>query len=166
MNESHTVVSDSLWAHRLYGPWNSPGQNTGVGSHSLLQGIFPTQGLNPGLPHCRQILYQLSHKGSSDPMASCVHFLMLLSQTGWFKQQILTHSQFWRLEVWYEDIGKLMLFLRFWVEPFFFFFTSSRLLVVAVDSWHYLLCSYISLISASVITWCSSHVLVSKVCFP
>ena len=42
--------------------WNSPGQNTGVGSLSLLQGIFSTQGLNPGLPHCRQILYQLSHK--------------------------------------------------------------------------------------------------------
>ena len=48
----------------LYSPWNSPGQNTGVGSLSLLPGIFPTQGLDPGLPHCRQILYQLSHKGS------------------------------------------------------------------------------------------------------
>ena len=48
----------------LYSPWNSPGQNAGVGSLSLLQGIFPTQGSNPGLPHCRQILYQLSHKGS------------------------------------------------------------------------------------------------------
>ena len=46
-------------------PWSSPGQNTGVGSLSLLQGIFPTQGSNPGLPHCGQILYQLSHKGSS-----------------------------------------------------------------------------------------------------
>ena len=46
------------------GPWNSPGQNTGVGSLSLLQRIFPIQGSNPGLPHCRQILYQLSHKGS------------------------------------------------------------------------------------------------------
>ena len=45
-------------------PWNSPGQNTGVGCHALLQGIFPTQGSNPGLLHCRQILYQLSHKGS------------------------------------------------------------------------------------------------------
>ena len=45
------------------GPWNSPGQDTGVGSFSLLQGIFPTQRSNPGLPHCRQILYQLSHKG-------------------------------------------------------------------------------------------------------
>jgi len=50
--------------HGLYNPWNSPGQNTWVGSCSLLQGIFPTQGSNPGLPHCRQILYQLSHKGS------------------------------------------------------------------------------------------------------
>ena len=49
----------------LYSPWNSPGQNTGVGSLSLLQGIFPTQGSNPGLLHCRRILYQLSHKGSS-----------------------------------------------------------------------------------------------------
>ena len=45
-------------------PWNSPGQNTGVGSYSLLQGIFRTQGLNPGLLHCRQVLYQLGHKGS------------------------------------------------------------------------------------------------------
>ena len=48
----------------LYSPRNSPGQNTGTDSCSLLQGIFPTQGLNPGLPHCRWILYQLSHKGS------------------------------------------------------------------------------------------------------
>ena len=53
-----------LRPHGLYRPWNSPGQNTGVGSLFLLQGIFPIQGLNPGLPHCRQILYQLSHKGS------------------------------------------------------------------------------------------------------
>ena len=45
-------------------PWNSPGQNARVGSLSFLQGIFPTQGLNPGLPHYRRILYQLSHKGS------------------------------------------------------------------------------------------------------
>ena len=45
--------------------WNSPCQNTGVGSLSLIQGIFPTQGSNPGLPHCRLILYQLSHKGRS-----------------------------------------------------------------------------------------------------
>ena len=54
----------TLQPHRLHSPWNSPGQNTGVGSLSVLQGIFPTQGLNPGLLHCRQILYQLSHEGS------------------------------------------------------------------------------------------------------
>ena len=59
-SESGSVVSDSLWLHGL----NSLGQNTGVGSLSLLQGIFPTQGLNPGLPPCRWILYQLSHQGS------------------------------------------------------------------------------------------------------
>ena len=47
-----------------YSPWNSPGQNARVGSLSLLQGIFPTQGSNTGLPPCRQICYQLSHKGN------------------------------------------------------------------------------------------------------
>ena len=63
-SESHSVMSNFLRSHGLYSPWNSPGQNTGMGSLSLLQGIFPTQGLNPGLPHCRWILYQLSQKGS------------------------------------------------------------------------------------------------------
>ena len=99
-SESHSVVSSSMGPHGLYSPWNSPGQNTGVGSLSLLQRIFPIQGSNPcvldslptephgkpkntavgslsllqqifpaqelnwGLLHCRQILYQLSHKGS------------------------------------------------------------------------------------------------------
>ena len=58
-------MSDSLRLHRLYSPWNSLGQNTGVGSLSLLQGIFPTQGSNSGLPHCRWILYHLNHEGSS-----------------------------------------------------------------------------------------------------
>ena len=64
VSESRSVMSDSLWPHGLYRPWNSPGQNTEVGSFSFLQGIFPTQGSNPDLPHCRQILYQLSHKRS------------------------------------------------------------------------------------------------------
>ena len=57
-------MSDSLQPHGLYTPWNSLGQDTGVGSLSLLQGNFSTQGSNSGLLHCRQILYQLSHKGS------------------------------------------------------------------------------------------------------
>ena len=57
--------------HGLYSPWNSPGQNTGVGRLSLLQGIFLTQGSNPGLLHCRYILYQLSHKGGPNESESC-----------------------------------------------------------------------------------------------
>ena len=61
-SESRSVMLDSLRPHELYRPWHSPGLNTGVGSHSLLQGIFPTQGSNPGLPHCRWLLYQLSHR--------------------------------------------------------------------------------------------------------
>ena len=59
-----SVISDSLRPYGLYSSWNSLGQNTGMGSLSLLQGIFPTQGSNPGLPDGRWILYQLSHKGS------------------------------------------------------------------------------------------------------
>ena len=62
-SESHSVMSDSLRPHGLYSPWNPPGQSTGVGSLSLLQWIFPTQELNWGLMHCRQILHQLSYQG-------------------------------------------------------------------------------------------------------
>ena len=66
---SHSVMSDSLWLHGLWPasllcPGDSPGKETGVGCHPLLQGVFPTQGSNPGLPHCRRILYHLSHQGS------------------------------------------------------------------------------------------------------
>ena len=59
---SHAWLFTTPWT--IYSPWNSLSQNTRVGSHSLLQGIFPTQGSNPGLPHCRRILYPLSHQGS------------------------------------------------------------------------------------------------------
>ena len=62
MKAKVTQSCPTLWPHGLYGPWNSPGHNTGVDSLSLLQGIFPIQGSNPGLPHCRQILYQLSNR--------------------------------------------------------------------------------------------------------
>ena len=64
-NESCSVVSDSLQPHGLHSPWNSPGQNMRVGSCSLLQGIFPTLGLNSGFLHSRQILYQLSPQASA-----------------------------------------------------------------------------------------------------
>ena len=63
-SESCSVMSDSLWPHGLYSPWNSLGQNTGVVSLSFLQGILPTQVSKPGLSHWRWILYQLSHNVS------------------------------------------------------------------------------------------------------
>ena len=78
-SESHSVMSDSLQSHGVHRAWNSPGQNTGVGSRSLLQGIFPTQGLNPSLPHYRQSLCQLSHQGSPLFKKSPVNCLSRLS---------------------------------------------------------------------------------------
>ena len=71
-SESCSVVSDSLPPHGLYSPWDSPGQNTGVGCHVFLQGIFPTQGSKPGLPHCRRIPYQLSPQGN--PMEGEIYY--------------------------------------------------------------------------------------------
>ena len=55
-SESHSVMSDSMRPHGLCSPWNFPGHNTGVGNLFLLQGIFPAQGSNPSISHCRQIL--------------------------------------------------------------------------------------------------------------
>ena len=77
---SPSVVSEALRPHGLQPagllcPWDSPGRNTGVGSHSLLQRIFPTQGSNPHLLHCRQILYRLSHQGSPLKTAPAVIFV-------------------------------------------------------------------------------------------
>ena len=72
-SESRSVTSDSLRPHGLCSSWNSPGQNTGVGSCSLLQESFPTQGSNPGLPHCRWILHQLSHQGYILSLSQYLH---------------------------------------------------------------------------------------------
>ena len=74
-----SVVSNSLLSHglqptRFLCPWNFPGKNTGVGCHSLLQGIFSTQGSNPSLLHCRQIPYCLSYQKA----------IILFSKTGYF----------------------------------------------------------------------------------
>ena len=65
---------------------DSPGKNTGVGCHALLQGIFPTQGLNPSLPHCRQILYHLSHQGSARALEcnlSLLQGIFLTQELNW-----------------------------------------------------------------------------------
>ena len=66
---SHSVVSDSLqphglWPTRLLHQWDSPGKSIGVGCRFLHQEVFPSQGSNPGLPHCRQTFYTLSHQGN------------------------------------------------------------------------------------------------------
>ena len=63
---SDTLQPRGLQPARLLCPWDSPGKNTGVGCHALPQGVFPTQGWNLGFPHCRQILYQLSHHRTQD----------------------------------------------------------------------------------------------------
>ena len=74
---SHSVVSDSLWPTnqltRLLCPWDSPGKNTGVGCHSLLQRVFLTQGSNPSLLHCRHILYHLSYRKISWTIKKAEH---------------------------------------------------------------------------------------------
>ena len=72
--ESCSVVPNSLRPHGLYSPWNSPGQNTGVGSLSLLQGILPTQGSNPGIPHCRWILYRLKKRIKQEEVCGLLLF--------------------------------------------------------------------------------------------
>ena len=111
-------MSGSLWPHGL-SPWNSPGQNTGVGSLSLLQTIFPTQGSNPGLPRCRQILYQLNHKGSpfhSNPkerqcqrMVKLPHYdtIAVISHTGKVMLKILQArlQQYVNCELWVVQAG-------------------------------------------------------------
>ena len=95
-SESLSVVSDSLRPHGPYSPWNSPGQNTRVGSLSLVQGIFPTQGSNPGLPHCRQILYQLSHREAQEYWSS----LSLLQRI--FPTQELNHGLLYCRRILYQ----------------------------------------------------------------
>ena len=88
------VLSNSLWPEglqlpRQLCPWDSPGKNSGIGCHALLQGIFSTQELNPGLPHCRQILYQLNYQGSS----TVLHAVTLLEN---MVTEDVKMSSYWR----------------------------------------------------------------------
>ena len=82
------LMSDSLQPHglqptRLLCPLNSPGKNTGVGSHSLFQRIFPTQGLNPRFLHCRKILYHFSHLGRCGGWFPVLSFLAVVAAQVW-----------------------------------------------------------------------------------
>ena len=80
-------------------PWNSPGQNTRVGRLSLLQGIFPTQGSRPRLPHCRRILYQLSYQGSPKIHISLFSRSVMSVETPWTSacQASLSITNSWSL---------------------------------------------------------------------
>ena len=107
-----SLSPDSLRSHLLYSPWNSPGQNTGVGSLSFLQGILPTQESNWGLPHCRQILYQLSYQESPGciypnsilvciwkiRIFKCVHGSMIVKvkTQKWLLSHMRDHLHQWR----------------------------------------------------------------------
>ena len=71
--QSCLTLCYGLWPTRLLCPWNPLGKNTGGGCHALLQEIFPTQGLNLDLPHCRQILYYPSHQGSPRYSLTCTN---------------------------------------------------------------------------------------------
>ena len=81
MSDSYGPMDCSLLGSSVHG--DSPGKNTGLGCHALLQGIFPTQGLNPDLWPCRQILYHLSHQGSP-PYAIRFSPVQLLSRVQLF----------------------------------------------------------------------------------
>ena len=90
---SNSFQSHGLYPTRLH-PWDFPGKNTGVGCHFLLQGIFPTQGSNPGLPHCRQTFYCLSNQGSPPPPAKkkkkniYIYFFLIFSSFPFYDQAL------------------------------------------------------------------------------
>ena len=101
-NVSLSIVADFLWPHGLQPigllcPLNSQGKNTGVGSQSLLQGIFLTQGSNPGLLHCRQILYHLSNQGSPTEINKTLHSTVQSSLMKMIFRVILL--DFWRFSL-------------------------------------------------------------------
>ena len=126
-----SVASDSLWPHglhptRLLCPWGFPGKNTGVGCHFLLQGIFPTQGLNPRLLHCRQppslhvILYQLSHQGSPGKIPITGRLFLLGDQSS--EGVIPVNSIFGRL----FQLGRYSIWEAISVEKWWWLYEKSH----------------------------------------
>ena len=81
-----TLCNSRLYPARLFCPWNSPGKNTGEGSHSLLLGIFPMQRSNPYLLHCKQILNHLSQQGASVIFVAIRPFPVLLCPLSIFSE--------------------------------------------------------------------------------
>ena len=126
---SHSVISNSLWPHglsptRLLCPWGSPGKNTGVGCHSLLQGIFLTHGSNQGLLHCRQILYHLSHKGSPIIHILIHSLIQLLTQQLFIKP--LQDARHWSSHSAYSMAWKQSQITVSQTFPFFFFLLNPH----------------------------------------
>ena len=100
-----TLQPHGLQPIRLLCPWISPGQNTGVGSHFLLQGIFPTQGLNPGLLHCRQVLYQLTTREATQvSIRRQIYFYVRARMSGITQQALMTQWELGAEMGWMESI--------------------------------------------------------------
>ena len=98
--------SHELLSARLLCPWDSPGENTGVGCYFLLQGVFPSQELNPGLLHCRKMLYRLSYKASPYiPIYIYIFILLSLVSSCWYLQLQFSNTRF------------LLVFLPLFVTP-------------------------------------------------
>ena len=121
---------------RLLCPWDSLGKNTGVGCHALLQGIFPTQGSNPGLSHCRQILYCLSHQESPWILewVACPFSRGSLQPNNWTRVSCIAGGFFtsWATrEAWCLNEEILIIRLPFLVT---FHFISSKSWFLSKDS--------------------------------
>ena len=136
VDQSCPTLCDPMEPARLLCPWDCPGKNTGVGCHSLLHGIFQTQGSNLSLPHCRQILYHLSHQGHP-----CLPTRVTTIQT----------SIVIVLHVYEFNVNKIIhtVFFFFWLLCVFLLFAScmsgSFLLVVMSGSCSELWCAGFSL---------------------
>ena len=117
-SQSHSVLSNSMWPHGLYSSWNSPGQNNGVGSLSLLQGIFPTQELNPDLPYCIDIgsipgLERSPGEGHGNPLQySCLENPM--DRGAWARVHEVARSWAWLKWFSTHTLCKFILIFKFY----------------------------------------------------
>ena len=107
---------------RLLRPWDFPGKSTGVGCHFLLQEIFPTQGLNPGLPHCRQMLYHLSHQRSTWII---IKYWLLFPW--FFNLQFFSFTMVWK---WHTYNRRHSSYFEFWSFPDYWYAVWSSLLML------------------------------------